>query len=70
MIFKIKKDYEKDILFIMDDGDVIDFMEGCEKNSVFTKISNKLKFHQMDSYINVLYKNKIGWINERYIEKL
>lgn len=69
MLFKVKKEYVNDILFIMDKG-LIDFMEGCEKNAVFTIVSDKLKFYQLDTYVNVLYKNKIGWVNQRYIERI
>lgn len=74
MLLKLKNEYSNGAIMILDNGHYCTINSYMGEKVIFTKLSNKTKVFEFSdksaSYINILYKEKAGWINQKYVEDL
>jgi hypothetical protein len=54
----------------LDSGEYVPIDEKLGEKIIVTKVSKRIKSAQDVIFINVLYKDKVGWINQEHLEKL
>jgi hypothetical protein len=70
MLLKYKQEFIQYAAIFLNDGKYIPIEENIGEKIILIKLSNRKKTAQNVTFVNVLYRDKVGWVNENHVEQI